>query len=111
MIFITKDEADVHTTQLEEVDRETEERHIPTAAISQLEDQAKYGMEQELDFWMLPKEKSKCVFLSDKGECSIYEIRPLECRLNTVTSNPYNCTKEATKEGTGIIINLIGLIN
>ena len=43
------------------------------------------------DWWQLPKEKKKCVFLSDEGLCKVYKARPLECRIHLVVSPKENC--------------------
>lgn len=48
----------------------------------------------------------KCVFLSDKGECKVYEHRPLSCRKYYVTSNPSNFDITVTKQ-VEVIINPI----
>lgn len=48
---------------------------------------------------MLPREESRCVFLNKVGECSIYDARPVDCRLMRVVSEPQNCSKEAFKKG------------
>lgn len=53
------------------------------------------------DYWDLPKEKSKCVFLGDDESCRIYEIRPMACRNLLVDSDPKNCDK---KEGSVSVI-------
>lgn len=34
---------------------------------------------------------SPCPFLSDAGACSVYELRPMACRMFHAFSNPKNC--------------------
>jgi Fe-S-cluster containining protein len=75
-----------------------------------LRDQASYEQHQALEFWALPKNKSACVFLNEKGKtswtilsvglCSVYQHRPTACRGFQVTSDPYLCSKEATNKPT-----------
>lgn len=42
------------------------------------------------DFYGI-KEDNRCMFLSDKGSCQIYEVRPSSCRLHYVVSDPRHC--------------------
>ncbi len=35
--------------------------------------------------------KIPCIFLSERGECTVYEARPFSCRALVVTSDPENC--------------------
>lgn len=48
----------------------------------------------------------KCIFLSDKGECNAYEVRPLSCRNHLVASNPKNCD---TNEHNGARIKKVNI--
>ncbi len=44
------------------------------------------------DLWkLLPEEVRACVFLTDAGECAIYEHRPMACRKYLVVSDPADC--------------------
>ncbi len=48
------------------------------------------GNDAEL-FFKLSYEDRKCVFLSSKGECSVYSDRPSVCRTNAVLGAPEQC--------------------
>jgi len=37
--------------------------------------------------------EKKCVFLSNKGECNIYEVRPMVCRTHNAISDPEICDR------------------
>ena len=39
-----------------------------------------------------------CALLSDNGICSIYEIRPLTCRIYISFSDPHSCSAECINE-------------
>jgi Fe-S-cluster containining protein len=45
------------------------------------------------DWWGLPTEKKKCIFLKD-GQCSVYDKRPTVCRKYFVRSDPSICSPE-----------------
>lgn len=45
----------------------------------------------ELDFWNLPREEARCVFLGPTGDCRVYEHRPSACRKYFVRSAPEIC--------------------
>lgn len=40
----------------------------------------------------------KCIMINDRGECSIYDKRPLICRLWNSTSDPKNCDTRDMKD-------------
>jgi len=43
-------------------------------------------------YWMdIPYEQRKCIFLSEKGECSVYKDRPSVCRTNYSLSAAEKC--------------------
>lgn len=42
-------------------------------------------------WYQLSYEDRKCIFVSDAGECSLYEDRPSVCRSNYVISHPIQC--------------------
>lgn len=50
-----------------------------------------------LDYKEIKYEDRACVFL-ENGECSIYEKRPIVCRLTHVKSEPKNCHFENDQE-------------
>lgn len=52
--------------------------------------QAKAGNDMK-SFMEISYDLRACVFLDQKGECSIYENRPSVCRTNYVVSDPQNC--------------------
>lgn len=56
----------------------------------------------------------KCIFLSDKGDCSIYEARPLACRNYYVFNDPKLCntfdTESKEKVAMHFDINTLPLI-
>eukprot|EP01126_Amoeba_proteus_P049277 TRINITY_DN5751_c0_g2_i6.p1 TRINITY_DN5751_c0_g2~~TRINITY_DN5751_c0_g2_i6.p1 ORF type:complete len:296 (-),score=65.76 TRINITY_DN5751_c0_g2_i6:169-1056(-) len=51
------------------------------------------------EYWLAPSRDTRCVFLDQEGTCSIYDKRPLECRLWRVETDPYLCSKRATRDG------------
>ena len=55
-----------------------------------LKKQANQG-NKYIDWYKLDYKDRSCVFLDDKGSCTIYEDRPLVCRTNMVVSDPENC--------------------
>ena len=46
------------------------------------------------DFLKIPYAKRKCVFLDQKGACSVYEHRPIACRKLIVVSDSTDCDTE-----------------
>ena len=52
--------------------------------------QAEAGNSMEA-YYKLSYSLRSCVFLSESGECRIYEDRPSVCRTNYVISDPKNC--------------------
>jgi len=83
-------------------------KRVPQSAIDTLQAQAKFGPEKEIEFWAQPKALSKCIFLSDKGECTVYQERPVDCRLLNVVSNPKNCAKENPNDEVEEFVSLDG---
>lgn len=62
--------------------------------------------QQGLDIFHRPKiEDSACIFLESKGNCGIYEYRPISCRKFFVVSPAELC--DATKSGNTISIQPI----
>lgn len=55
--------------------------------MDQMRKQAKWSAED----YLKNIKDSKCLFLSDAGECSIYDKRPLACRVYMVVSDPIMC--------------------
>jgi len=51
------------------------------------------------DFKKLKWADKKCSLLTEDGECSIYEIRPLVCRAYNSIDNPINCNADKNKDG------------
>lgn len=49
------------------------------------------------------KKKIPCVFLSARGSCTIYEVRPAVCRYHYVTSDPSNCEPDNDEAALKII--------
>lgn len=72
---------------------------ISTKTQELLNEQAKYSVNQDLEYFFLPKEQNKCVFLDNQGACKVYEHRPMECRKLRVVSDPYHCSPEAKING------------
>lgn len=59
--------------------------------------QAAWQDDQE---WMQqPHEDRRCMFLSDQGECQVYEERPISCRKYFVVSAPELCNMEHNQAG------------
>ena len=50
------------------------------------------------DWFQLDYQDRACIFLSDGGECRVYEDRPSVCRTNFVISNPALCDTSDGKE-------------
>lgn len=46
------------------------------------------------DYFKIPYELRKCIFLNNKNACSIYEDRPTVCRTNLVISDKKDCLTE-----------------
>ena len=49
------------------------------------------------DWWYLPKEKRKCIFLDENNLCLIYKVRPIVCRTHFVISDSKLCHEAKTK--------------
>lgn len=47
------------------------------------------------------RENIPCAFLSDKKECSVYEVRPMPCRHHFAITPPENCSSENTTAEVG----------
>lgn len=57
------------------------------------------NVENDAKKWFeIPYELRGCVFLDEKGACSIYEDRPSVCRTNNVLSSPKLCETKDGKE-------------
>lgn len=56
--------------------------------------------------WPIDKDLSKCVFLNDIGECSIYSMRPMSCRKYYVKSKPELCDTSTGKHKVQILFNI-----
>jgi len=95
LIAVTPDEGALLTRALKNL----EGGAISAKTLSILERQSAYSLRNELEFWIKPYGETKCVFLGAKGECQIYSNRPATCRLHKVTSDPYQCSKDATQLG------------
>lgn len=48
-----------------------------------------------------------CAYLSEVGECSVYDRRPAMCRLHHVASNPVFCSVASNAEATARIMQLL----
>lgn len=66
-------------------------------SLKNLERQAILG-NSSAAYYSLSFENRKCVFLSEKGACSVYEDRPAVCRTNFVVGNPKQCDTSDGKE-------------
>lgn len=51
-------------------------------------------------------EDRKCVFLSQKGECNVYQFRPHACRNHIVISPPQDCDTDDNPKGGVMNLNL-----
>jgi len=59
-------------------------------------------LEAQRNLTIKTRSKSKqcnCIFLSDKGTCKIYEVRPLNCRKYFVQSDPALCDPAKHRKG------------
>jgi len=95
LVGVTSDEAVLLANQLKRIGKGT----ITRETIQTLQKQAKYDLSQASEFFQLPLEENKCVFLTEEQDCSIYVNRPFACRTLRVRSNPFNCSQEAFFEG------------
>ncbi len=69
--------------------------------------QAKVGNKTD-EFMKIPYSMRACVFLDEKGACSIYESRPSVCRTNYVISHPDDCKVEAGEVKSVRLLNTYG---
>jgi len=69
--------------------------------------QAKAGNSSK-DFFDLPYSMRGCIFLDQKGSCTIYEDRPAVCRTNYVVSSPELCVIKEGVEPTVKLLNTFG---
>ena len=53
----------------------------------------------EHEYKTLAFKDKRCMFLNDKGECGIYEVRPCACRKHVVLSDPKECSVEEFPDG------------
>lgn len=51
----------------------------------------------------LRQEDKKCVFLDDDNLCSVYEERPMACRVHLVVSDPKKCNTQFGVQDVGIV--------
>eukprot|EP01124_Arcella_intermedia_P035157 TRINITY_DN8886_c0_g1_i1.p1 TRINITY_DN8886_c0_g1~~TRINITY_DN8886_c0_g1_i1.p1 ORF type:complete len:420 (+),score=117.05 TRINITY_DN8886_c0_g1_i1:30-1289(+) len=94
MVDITSDEAFLLTNKLEEMEGGT----ISNKTIAELTMKANQfpsTIKGDKFQWKADYEVSKCIFLKN-SECSVYQQRPVTCRLMNVVSDPQLCSKEAT---------------
>ncbi|MCO4756268.1 MAG: YkgJ family cysteine cluster protein [Bacteriovoracaceae bacterium] len=94
-VSVTKDEAELLATKV--IDGSKVDLH-------RLRHLAEAGNESSL-FYMSSYEQRACPFLSDEGNCEVYEDRPSVCRTNHVVSEPSLCE---TKQG---VENPVRLLN
>lgn len=85
-VDITADEADLILAHLQKENR--------TLDWDRLERQAAVQ-----DFRTLSHEDKRCTFLGKEGECTIYDVRPLNCRKYLVVGDPKDCETGITTEG------------
>jgi uncharacterized protein len=69
--------------------------------------QAKAGNNTK-DFLKIPYSMRGCVFLDNKGRCSVYESRPSVCRTNYVLSDPKDCRIESGEVKSVQLLNTYG---
>lgn len=60
----------------------------------------------DTEYFLLPKHKNKCVFLSGIGECRVYEHRPASCRKYFVVSPAEQCD---ARNGDRTVLNITSL--
>lgn len=58
--------------------------------LDSLRRQMKAGNDSK-EFFAIPYEQRRCVFLNDSGGCSVYHDRPSVCRTNAVLGNSDQC--------------------
>lgn len=67
--------------------------------------------EKELEAHAKIEEKNwvfkNCIFLGSKGECRIYDKRPLSCRNYYVTSDPKECDPSVNPDGKVDVVNML----
>lgn len=59
-------------------------------------------------FYQMSLQDRACVFLTDRGLCSVYEDRPSVCRTNYVLSDPSNCEVRPGEAPTVQLLNTFG---
>ncbi|MGB0453089.1 MAG: YkgJ family cysteine cluster protein [Bacteriovoracaceae bacterium] len=57
------------------------------------------------EYFKIPYEERKCIFLDSEGGCSIYENRSMVCRTNNVVSPAANCDTRVETRPTIRLIN------
>lgn len=57
------------------------------------------------EFYKIPYNVRKCVFLDEQNSCSVYEDRPSVCRTNAVIGGASQCSTEDGKEKAVHLIN------
>ena len=60
------------------------------------------------EYMNIPYLMRACIFLDDKGECSVYESRPSVCRTNYVISDPKDCRYDAGEVKSVQLLNTYG---
>jgi Fe-S-cluster containining protein len=106
LVYVTPDEGVLLARNL--IKKEGGE--ISELTMNKLKFQANFQPHQQLDFWLLDEENSKCVFLGPDNSCTVYSNRPSACRLLRVRSPAYNCSKTATMRGEGEIDQNLSLM-
>ena len=80
------------------------EKINPDLTIDQqrLELQSKAGTNSE-DYYAIPFQDRKCIFLNDMGACRVYEDRPMVCRTNKVLGDPEQCDTSVKIQPTRLV--------
>eukprot|EP01126_Amoeba_proteus_P049275 TRINITY_DN5751_c0_g2_i3.p1 TRINITY_DN5751_c0_g2~~TRINITY_DN5751_c0_g2_i3.p1 ORF type:complete len:274 (-),score=58.32 TRINITY_DN5751_c0_g2_i3:169-990(-) len=94
LVNVTSDEAPILARQLARI----EGGNVTEKTIERLKSQLAISA-KPFEYWLAPSRDTRCVFLDQEGTCSIYDKRPLECRLWRVETDPYLCSKRATRDG------------
>lgn len=50
--------------------------------------------DDDREWWTMPKERSRCVFLGDNSLCMVYAERPTACRLHNSVDEPWKCDRD-----------------
>jgi Fe-S-cluster containining protein len=93
-VDINRDEAELLVYKASKIEEKTGKKFI--IDLGRLSKQQAKGLEGWNE---LPYAERKCVFLDEKGQCSVYEWRPATCRAHNAISDPANCDSEKYPNG------------